>query len=134
MPEQPMPDINVDELRLHGLVPLPGPSKPPRHKRGEKFILGPIPLPWIAQATRLRGSAVPVGLMLWHKRGMTKNRTVPYCHNHAAEVGVAYQASHRAIEALEKAKLIAVVRPDGRGLKVTILDTPPCPADQQLAH
>lgn len=122
-----MSKININELEWPRAKPVPLSAKPPRHRPGERFVKGPVPMPWIAQASQLRGGALAVGLMLWHKAGILDCCTVPYCHGHAVKVGVRYQASYRAIKALEKAKLIAVVRTAGRSLAVTILETPPSP-------
>jgi hypothetical protein len=44
--------------------PDPQLKKPPRHRSGEKFLKGPIPLLWLIQAGRLPGKALHVGLLL----------------------------------------------------------------------
>jgi hypothetical protein len=44
-------------------LPVPPPAagltrRPPRHRRGERFLKGPIPWPWISAAAALPGKAL----------------------------------------------------------------------------
>jgi hypothetical protein len=45
----------------------------PRHRAGEEFLRGPIPLAWLLRACRLSPKALAVALALWFKAGMSKN-------------------------------------------------------------
>src|SRR3954471_9472153 len=57
---------NLDRLRLPATMigDLSGPRRPPRHRPGESFVKGPIPLVWIASACRLPGSGLAVAMAL----------------------------------------------------------------------
>jgi hypothetical protein len=95
-----------------------------RHRKAERFLRGPVPWNWIVQAARLKGSALLVGLILWHKAGMTHSRKVSFCLSHVAETGLGPQAARRGLRALQTAGLVAILRKPGRGLEVALLDTP----------
>jgi len=70
----------------------------------------------------LPGRALAVGLMLWLLRGITGRRTVQFCLARATANGIPATTARRAIRALERAGLVAVVRRPGRGLEVTLLE------------
>ena len=69
-----IPDL--DSLRIaHTAVPAPK-KRAPRHKTGEKFLKGPIPMSWLVRAGKLPGKAIHVGLSLWFYAGMRKSGQV----------------------------------------------------------
>lgn len=106
-----------------GAVGKMKPSKrPPRHKRGERFIMGPLPLSWFAAAAKLRGRALHVGMVLWWLAGMKKDRTVKWEPSAAEPWGLDYQAAYRGLRALETAGLVSQDRRRGRCPVVTILE------------
>ncbi len=104
-----------------GAVGKAKPSKRlPRHKRGEQFLWGP--LAWFAAAGKLPGRALHVGLMLWWLAGIKKNRTIKWEPTAAEPWGLNRWAVHRGLTALERARLVAVDRRNGRCPVVTIND------------
>jgi hypothetical protein len=95
--------------------------RPPRFLRAE-FLRGPVPWDWLLTAMTLPGQALAVGLILWREVGMADNRTVSVNHALFGKCGIKPGASRFALENLERAGLIAVQRPPGRNLEVTILE------------
>ena len=74
---EPLPDFERLRLSTRPLDALAArPSNPPRHRQGEAFLKGPIPMAWLALAARLPGRALHMGLVLWYWAGITKRRVV----------------------------------------------------------
>ena len=97
-----------------------------QRSRGNRFLKGPIPLHWLEQAARLPGKALAIGLVIWFLSGL-KGRMdkIAVSDKQAIGVGVSRKARYRAIQALEKAGLITVVRRRGVSPRVAILDIEP---------
>jgi hypothetical protein len=51
-------------------------EKTPRHKPGEKFLKGPVPLPWLASTAQLPGKSLHLGIVLWFLTGLKNARAV----------------------------------------------------------
>jgi DNA-binding MarR family transcriptional regulator len=98
--------------------PIP---KAPRHNHGEKFIKGPIPWGWIAQAANLSGGALKVSLAIWQLAGMKKSRKVKLSNRILGELGVSRNTKYRALSDLESAGLISVSHKPGNSPGITIL-------------
>jgi hypothetical protein len=118
--------FDVDVLRLPGsdlaaLRQRPR-RKPPRHRQGEKFLKGPIPWPWLERAFLLPGKALHVALLLWREAGCRRCRTVRFCLNGDLPAGLNRQSARRGLRQLADAGLVAIRRPPGRGLEVTLND------------
>ena len=96
-------------------------KKPPRHRPGQEFLRGPIPLAWLRAATVLPGKALAVGLVLWFKAGITKRREVKMTTKLLHKFGLSRYAGYRSLVALEKAGLVTTDRRQGRCPRVTIL-------------
>jgi hypothetical protein len=100
----------------------------PRHRKGERFLKGPVPWPWLQWAARLPGKALHVGVALWQLAGMANTTTVKLSLSWLeTELGAQRDAGRRALGALEGAGLVEVVRHPGRCPVVTIL-----PADDPV--
>ena len=97
-------------------------TKLPRHKPGEKFLKGPIPWNWLAQAVSQPGKALHVAIALWFLAGVKRTRTVPLSGSVLDELGVSRYSGYRALTALEHAGLVRVERHRGRNPIVTILE------------
>lgn len=97
-------------------------TKPPRHRPGDRFLKGPIPLDWLTKASMLPGKSLQVGLAVWFRAGTTKSREVALTRALAAEFGVDRYAKARALDHLEQAGLVSVQRISGRNPVVTIFD------------
>jgi hypothetical protein len=97
-------------------------KKPPRHKPGDKFLKGPVPLAWLCSAGRLPGKALHIGVALWFLAGMKNTRSVWLTSTVLQLFGVDRNAKRRALVWLEEAGLIIVERHPGRNPLVTLLD------------
>jgi hypothetical protein len=118
-----MDTIDPKKLSLPGGYRATSPSKkPPRHKAGEKFLKGPIPWKWLAQAARLPGKAIQVGLALWFLAGIKDRRTVALSGSVLEDLGVDRYAKYRGLNGLEEAGLVSVSQHPGRNPMVTILN------------
>lgn len=93
-----------------------------RRKSGGEFLRGPIPMAWLAKAARLRGRALAVGLGVWFKAGLTKQREVQLSGSVLRRLGLHRRVGYRGLAALEGAGLVSVDRHSGRCPVVTILD------------
>lgn len=91
-----------------------------RNGRG-LFLRGPIPMQWLHDASRLGGSAVWVGCVLWHLAELKKSDTFQVSNLQMHRWGVERRAKSRALIALERAHLIAIKSRGKRSPKVTIL-------------
>ncbi len=92
-----MDPLRPDRLQLHAASV----SKPklrtrrPRHKRGAKFFMGPIPLSWLAKAGRQPGRALHVAVVLWFKAGLSRTGEVKLSLSNLGWMGVSRDQSRR---------------------------------------
>ena len=85
------------------------------------FLRGPVPMDWLRAAMRAPGDALAVGVELWHLAGMRVSMTVDVSVGRLSRAtGADRKTARRAVQALESAGLVSVVRPPGRQLRVTI--------------
>ncbi len=94
----------------------------PRHRRGEMFLRGPIPLDWLAIASKLGGKSLHVGIALWFFAGIKRRRSVPLNLSQSERFGFDRFSGSRALTALEQAGLVRLERYPGRKPVVTILE------------
>ena len=97
-------------------------AHPPRHRQGDEFLKGPIPLNWLGAAASLPGKTLAVGIAIWFKAGASKNRTVRLTGKLLSKFGVRRKAGYRGLKRLESAELVSVNRHAGRSPIVTILE------------
>jgi hypothetical protein len=90
-------------------------------KSAQRFIKGPLPLPWMQKAMMLPGKSTQVALALWYLAGLTQSLQVKLSPSVVRSFGVSRDAQYDAIVRLERASLITVKRTPGRALMVTIL-------------
>jgi len=112
-------------LRLKGRTPIPKKEKAPRHKTGEHFLRGPIPMDWLCAASKAsgRGKGFQVAIILWYLSGLNRQaKTVKLSGSALTKMGVKRHAGYRGLEELERAGLVRVARHTGRSPLVTILD------------
>ena len=128
--------FGVDELRLGNRQPQRAvagtPSKDrgsafqgagiPRHRKGEHFLKGPVPLNWLAQAARCGGKALSVAIILWYRAGLKRSPTVKVPRWTADKFDLRRHAKTRGLKALEHAGLVRVKRQQGGSPEVTLLD------------
>lgn len=92
-----------------------------RRRETDRFIAGPLPLPWFAIAASLPGTALAVGLAIWHVAGLHRRKSkLQVCASLLMRFGVQRVAGYRGLRALEAAGLITVERHRGRCPVVTI--------------
>ena len=111
-------------LTLSGRSITPKREKAPRHKRGECFLRGPIPIAWLYAASIAsgQGSGFKVAIALWYLSGLNHQaKTVKLSGSVLREMGIERHAGYRGLEALEKAGLVNIKRHPGRLPLVTIL-------------
>lgn len=116
-----------DQLRLDADTTLSSrlSSRAPRHKVGQKFLKGPIPLDWLAMAAMQRGKALHVALALWFWAAVKRSAQVAFSMSWLeATFGVTRYSGYRGLAALEEVGLVSVVRHRGRKPMVTLLDAP----------
>jgi hypothetical protein len=89
-----------------------------------RFLMGPVPWPWIIVAADLPGNALLIGLCLWRLAGAMKCKTVWLGNADLTPLGIDRSSKSRALRALEGAGLIEVVRERGRFPKVTLREMP----------
>jgi DNA-binding transcriptional ArsR family regulator len=87
----------------------------------EKFIAGPIDVPWVVQASRLGVKALLVGLALWHLKRLRQADSFTVSNLMLQEWGVRPDAKGRALRALEGAGLIKVERRGKRSPRVALI-------------
>jgi len=101
-----------------------GGKRPPRPVGGERFLRGPVPLAWLTRAGWCPGKALHVGIVLWYRAGLTRQREIPLGRPDLERFGVSRFAASRALVALEGAGLVTVQRLPGRKRVVTICSAP----------
>jgi len=116
-----IPDPEYLRLISQGRSPR---FRAPRLVRGERFLCGPVPLRWLERAGRCRGKSLHVGIVLWYRLGLTKQRQIPLGNPDLKRFGVSRFAASRALCYLEHAGLVSVVRFRGRKRLVTICPAP----------
>jgi len=120
-------DFNPDRLRLSASsdrTPVPPAARLPRHQRGSKFLKGPIPLVWLTAAAKQPGRAVHVALAIWFLAGIKRTPTIALSTSLLSTFGVDRYAGYRGLNALERVRLVSVIRHSGRLPIVTILEAP----------
>ena len=108
----------------NGELPNPSSGKPPRHRSGEPFIKGPIPISWLGRAAALPGKSLHVGLALWYVAGLTGKRRVQLRQEVLGWLGLAPSGVRRSLIRLESAGLVSLDRKRGRRPIVTIQSAP----------
>ena len=78
-------------------------KRQPRHRAGDKFLRGPIPLAWLALAAKQPGKALAVALVLWFLAGVQKHKAVKWEPSTAELFGMSRHVAYRGQKALEKA-------------------------------
>jgi hypothetical protein len=122
--------VEIDPNRLRATsgradLPARASKRPPRHRAGEKFLKGPIPMSWLTLAAGLPGKALQVAVELWYWAGIKKSREVALSARWLSKMGVDRFSAYRGLAALEKSGLVSVLRHRGRKPIVTLLDASP---------
>ena len=88
----------------------------------ERFLKGPIPMRHIARAAKLPGQALSVYLALQHQTALTRRQCVTVPKGLLTQLGVSRDAKARALQQLEAAVLVRVVRAKGKAARVCIAE------------
>lgn len=118
----PVSELEENQKKLEARKKAKKELLPPRHKKGEKFISGLIPLSWVKEMLKLPTSASQLSWILWHLAGMKKARVIDVNLSSLEEFNIPRTTAWRSIGYLEKAGLISVVHNPGRKLRVILLD------------
>ena len=127
----------MNQTEFHLVVTNPEiPQRPPAKTRRiqGKFVRGPIPLDWLTRASKLPGRAISTGIVLWFLSGVKKSNTVVLQGSLLRSFGVKRHAGYRALQALEGASLVSVVRRSGKSPEVTILEVDPNSSSREDDH
>lgn len=109
--EDPQPTAGVDQ-----------PVRSPKRSQQQKFLKGPIPLPWLSKAADLPGKALALGLTLWYLWGLNRGKPFKLTGSALGSFKVGRKAAYKGLELLEQAGLIDVQRRTGARPIVTIND------------
>ena len=114
--------IDPSRLRLGCQTERATKRQLPRHKAGEKFLKGPIPMDWLSAAARLPGKSLHVAIAIWFTASLNKSATVPLSNLAGLPFGLDRNAKYRALKWLEEKNLISIERKLGRSPLVTLLE------------
>lgn len=125
---------NLDRLRLPSelIGSLAGRRLPPRHRRGDPFLKGPIPYVWITSACRLPGAGLHVAMAYRFYRGRFRfeRRGIRWGLAEVAQgLMISLRSARDGLHAAEGAGLLAVTREPGCKLVVSVRDIPEPEAD-----
>jgi hypothetical protein len=104
---------------------------PPQHvirivsrvsKSKNKFLRGPIDWPGLTAAARLPGSALHVAVAIHFQNGFEQTGTVKLSPSVLRELGLQRHTVYRAVDELEDAGLVTVVRKRGCSPVITLCD------------
>ena len=91
------------------------------HRKGGRFLRGPVPLEQLATAARLPGSALAVLLLIHHQTAVSGLTAVRLPAGLLSEFGIDRGRKARALRALEGVHLVRVTRARGRAVLVSLL-------------
>jgi hypothetical protein len=119
-----MDQIDVEKFRVKAApTPMAEERKGlPRHKKGERFLAGPIPWNWWAKAAQLPGKPLHVASAIWFLAFMKKTETFQLQGSVLRDLGVSRKSAYRVLKAMEEAGLISCNRGPGRRPIITVLD------------
>jgi hypothetical protein len=95
-------------------------TAPPRHRRGEKFLCGPIPWAWLELAGEQPGKSLHVAIILWQAALCHKSGQVRFCYAHGSTLGVEVDAARRGLSALADVDLVTIQHQRGKCSLVTL--------------
>jgi hypothetical protein len=104
-------------------------SHPRSPRIAGQFLRGPIPMAWLEKAAKLPGKGpLAVALVIRFESGRTGNaQAVKLTNPLVAKLCVSRKSKYTALEALEEAGLVTVVRELKKSPVVTIVEVPASP-------
>ena len=119
MHEETFPDL--EQLRLdNGHAIRSENSFYKKRVRGE-FLKGPIPLSWLTLAAEMPATTLAVAIALMFEVGRRRSQQIILTTAILTRFGVNRKAKYRALDRLEKSKLISVIRRPRKNPLVTVL-------------
>jgi hypothetical protein len=94
-------------------------------KMSQRFIKGPIPLPWLVPAFALTPSALKCALALFYQRGLSGSDEFKVEPKRFRELGIDDTARRRGLRELEEHGLIRLNKEQSKSPVVCILTYPP---------
>lgn len=121
-----MEQIDVEKFRVKSSLTAKAVGRQvlPRHKKGEKFIAGPVPWDWWARAAVLPGKSLHVASVIWLLALMKKSVSVQLQGALLSDLGVSRKAVYRVLKGFVEAGLITCDSGPGRRPIITLLDAP----------
>lgn len=117
--------LDPGSMTVADVLPRERRHRVPRHKPGERFLRGPIPLDWLIAAGRLTGRALHVALAIWYQAGRQRKGEVGFSARLPADLfEMDRSTATRALRDLERAGLVQVTWAPGRAPRVRLLDAP----------
>jgi hypothetical protein len=86
--------------------------------KGNPNYVRSIPLAWIQDAIKLPGCALKIGVVIWFYYGVKNGQFVSLSAKRLDRHGVERSSYKRGLNALEKARLIEVIRDGKKALRV----------------
>ncbi|TWU67577.1 hypothetical protein V7x_31520 [Crateriforma conspicua] len=118
------------ERRIDKLAKATQPSAPlPRHRPGERFIRGPIPMAWFKPASTCGGRAEAVAVLLWYAAGFQRRNPVKLSPTVLRELNVHPKTARRVLIRMAKLGLVRNEFSRGRSPIVTITMPDAAPMD-----
>jgi hypothetical protein len=102
--------FDLDKFRARTPSRLTVPQNPaqPARRRAEPFLKGPVPLVWLAKATKLGGSSLAVGICLWFQCGVLGGPgPIKVTKAVRRKLGLSADRLQRGLKKLEQEGLIA---------------------------
>lgn len=114
--------FDIDQLRLKsGTFQVPSKIVIERNP-SERFIKGPIPIPWLVRAASLPGKyTLRTALVIFYVQGFEQSKKFMLDRFHFDLFGIKKDSARRSLERLRQAGLIGCVKV-GRKFRVTVHD------------
>lgn len=102
----------------------------PRPRKGERFIMGPLPLDWLQTASKCGGRGTEIALLLWYAAGWQKKNPVKFSLAVRKEFEIHDRTAKRVLVRMQEAGLVEVAFHRGRSPVVTLLRQTPAEDNQ----
>ena len=116
--------LNLDDFRFRDETRPVSDQKLPRHRKGKRFLKGPIPWDWLSAAMSLPMQSLAVGILLWDRAWMAGGKRTFTFNPRNVSSPLSVFVIRRSLHNLESAGLISIKRRHGRLSVVTINDCP----------
>jgi hypothetical protein len=104
-----IPEINITPKKVY-------------EKKRERFLKGPIPMPWLIAAANLPGKALHIATALWFWSGIKRSTTFDLPLNTIRDMGVSRQTCYAQLKAMEKAGLLSIQSRSGKKPAITLIE------------